>query len=243
MKRKTWVILMAAFLALPAFSQQPASRPVGEPSAEKVGIQSAQQHLRDITVTQFEDAGFWFCSMPHDQGFVTWRRLNGEPRQKQQLDERRLADQEQLGIPRGDSVLGIKIEFLKRGMTFFQIYPQRPMAIEGITKTMSIWVIGRNFNHTLKIVLSDYFGRVRELTFGKLNFTGWKKLTVAIPPSVVQTDYHYTDRNGIKFLGLRVDCDLAESHGKYYLYLDDLSAVTDLFLESNLDEDDIADIW
>ncbi|MDR0706482.1 MAG: flagellar filament protein FlaA, partial [Treponema sp.] len=33
------------------------------------------------------------------------------------------------------------------------------------------------------------------------------------------------------------------TYGTYYLYLDDLRAVTDLFLEDNRDSDDIADGW
>ena len=239
MKRYLGLIFLVAIICSPSFSQQP----VGEPSAARVGIESAQQHLKDITVTQFEDAGFWFATMPKDQGFITWRKLYGEPGQKARLDEQRLTEQESFGVPPGASVLGVKVEFLKRGMNYFYIYPMRPFAVEGITKTLSVWVIGRNFNHSLKIVIADYFDRIRELSFGKLNFTGWKKLTLAIPPSIVQTDYHYTDRNGIKILGFRVDCDLMESRGKYYMYMDDLSAITDLFLESNLDQDDVADIW
>ena len=108
---------------------------------------------------------------------------------------------------------------------------------------MSVWVVGRNFNHVLKVMILDYFGEYKEITVGKLNFLGWKKMTFAIPPGITQSDYHYTAKNGIQFLGFKVECDIDESYGRYYLYFDDLSAVTDLFLETNLDVDDMQDIW
>jgi len=78
---------------------------------------------------------------------------------------------------------------------------------------------------------------------GKLNFSGWKKLTVAVPPSIVQRDYHYGDRMGIKVHGFVVNCDPLEAFGTYYIYFDDLRAVTDLFAEDSRDADDIMDVW
>ena len=234
--------LLLALLVTPAFSQTTA-RPVGEPEASIVGIESAQQYLRDVTVSKFEDAGFWTTSMPMDQGYIISRKLVGSPLGKDSLDQERIAQEVEIGNSAGANVLGVRVHFYKRGMNYFYIYPMRPIGIEGICKTLSVWIVGRNFNHVLKIVISDYYGQVKELTLGKLNHTGWKKMTVAVPPSIVQTDYHYSDRNGIKFLGFRIESDLLESQGQYYVYFDDLSAVTDLFLESARDEDDISDIW
>jgi hypothetical protein len=34
-----------------------------------------------------------------------------------------------------------------------------------------------------------------------------------------------------------------ETYGSYYIYFDDLRAVTDLFAENNRDVDDMADAW
>jgi len=242
MKKITWTILIVFIVSFASFAQQ-ADRPVGEPDPNKLGIDSAQQNLEDITITKFEDAGFWFATIPRDQGIISWRRLEGEPIARANLDAERMKNEEALNIPKGKYVLGVRVDFYKRGMNAFNIYPMRPLAIEGIAKTISVWVIGRNFNHTLKIILSDYFGRTQALTLGKLNFTGWKRMTVAIPPGIVQTDYHYVNNNGLKFIGFVVECDLLETRGRFYLYFDDMSAVTDLFLESNLDRDDMEDIW
>jgi hypothetical protein len=48
---------------------------------------------------------------------------------------------------------------------------------------------------------------------------------------------------GIKIRGFRIDVDPMEALGSYYVYLDDLRAVTDLFAEDNRDEDDMDDSW
>jgi hypothetical protein len=113
-----------------------------------------------------------------------------------------------------------------------------------------MWIVGRNFNHEIKILIQDFFGRNYELYMGKLNFQGWKKLTVAVPPQsddgvhgVIQRNYHYNNQMGLKVTGFRIDCDPMEAYGSYYVYFDDLRAVTDLFAENNRDADDMADSW
>jgi hypothetical protein len=242
MKRAAWVIALVVLVALPSFGQI-RGVPVGEPSPERTGIDAAQQNLNDISVAKFEDASFWRAFMPYDQGRIELRRLNGAPLDKQDRDAERLESETDLGIPVGDSVLGVKVDFIRRGKHYFTVYPSRPLAVEGVTKTLSVWVVGRNFNHVLKVMIADYFGDYKELTVGTLNFLGWKKMTVAIPPQIVQSDFHYTASNGIQILGFKVECDLDESFGRFYMYLDDLSAVSDLFLETGLDVDDMQDIW
>lgn len=212
---------------------------IGEPDAMSIGVDTAQQKLKEVSISKFEDAGFWKAAMPMDQGIITLRRHEGGPADKQPLE-----DEEDLGIEETDEyVIGIKTEFFRRGPSNFSIEPIRPLPVEGITKTLSVWVVGRNYNHYLKIIIEDFFGNRADLTMGKLNFSGWKKLTVAIPPSIVQRDPHYNNRMGIKVLGFAIECDIVETYGTYYIYFDDLRAVTDLFAESARDEDDMPDNW
>ena len=78
---------------------------------------------------------------------------------------------------------------------------------------------------------------------GKLNFMGWKQLTAAVPPRIVQDEYHFANLRGIKLLGFKIEFDMMESYGTYYVYFDDLRAVTDLFAESYRDKDDMPDGW
>ncbi|MDR3343874.1 MAG: flagellar filament outer layer protein FlaA [Treponema sp.] len=217
---------------------------VGAGDSSRLGIDTAQQRLKEVSVDKFEHEGYWHSTMSAEAGYVVSRLFEGSPADKQALEEE--AD---LDIP-DRYVLGTRVDFLHRGHSSFTLYPRRPIPIEGITKTVSVWVVGRNYNHELKLLIQDYFGRPFELSLGTLNFQGWKKLTVAIPPQtedgrngIVQRNYHYTNQLGIKITGFRVDCDPTETIGSYYLYLDDLRAVTDLFAEDSRDPDDMLDSW
>ncbi|MDR2070710.1 MAG: flagellar filament outer layer protein FlaA [Treponema sp.] len=221
-----------------------AQEEIGATNPEYLGIETAQQQLKEISVDKFENEGYWFSSISSDAGYSVSRLFAGGPSGKQAIPE-----EEGMNIP-DKYVLGTRVDFLHRGHTSFNIYPVRPIPIEGITKTISVWVAGRNFNHTLSILIQDYFGRPYELYMGKLNFQGWKRLTVAIPPQaedgkngVVQRNYHYNNLMGIRVTGFRINCDPTEAEGTYYIYFDDLRAVTDLFAENDRDPDDMNDTW
>jgi hypothetical protein len=230
------LLAFAVLIGAPAFAQNVVA---GEPTPSEIGKDQAQQLLKEVSIEKFEDAAFWYATMALDMGVVQAKRLAGSPAAKQPIP-----DETALGIKEDDKyVLGVKVSFFHRGVAEFSLHPQNPIAVEGIVKTLSIWVVGRNFNHVLKVQFTDYRGQAQELTVGTLNFIGWKKLTVAIPPSILQTEYHYTSRSGIRITGLKVETDPLDSYGTYYIYFDDLRAVTDLFGESKRDTDDMSDGW
>ncbi len=233
---KGTLFVLALAVLLPVMLQAQATEGI---QPEKIGKDSAQQDLAEVSVSKFEDVAFWAASMPLDDGLVTIRRFEGAP-----AGRKPLPGEEQAGIQAQDSyVLGAKIQFFKRGNSSVSIYPVRPLPIEGISKTISLWVVGRNYNHVLKVIIADYFNRPREITVGRLNFMGWKQLTAAIPPKITQDEYHFANQRGIKFLGIKIDFNLEESFGTYYVYFDDLRAITDLFADSYRDPDDMTDGW
>jgi hypothetical protein len=84
---------------------------------------------------------------------------------------------------------------------------------------------------------------------GSLAFSGWRKMTVTIPVSpdgkrgIVQQSPYWGERPGLRIVGFRVDCDPETAFGQYFMYLDDLRAVTDLYSIENLDGDDPSDNW
>ncbi|MDR0453090.1 MAG: flagellar filament outer layer protein FlaA [Treponema sp.] len=216
----------------------------GDPDPEALGTEEAQQEIKEISVDKFEHEGYWTSYMSSDTGYVTTRLFEGSPRDKEPI-----ADESDQNIP-DKFVLGTRVDFLRRGHTSFVLQPNRPIPIEGITKTISVWVVGRNFNHSLTVLIEDFFGKPYELYMGRMNFQGWKQMRVAVPPQtedgtsgIVQRNYHYNHQMGIKIRGFRVDVDPMEALGSYYVYLDDLRAVTDLFAENNRDEDDMRDDW
>jgi hypothetical protein len=228
----------------------PAATQVGAPDASKIGVDTAQQKLKEVSVDKFQTAGFWTAFMAADDGYVQARLFEGGPAA---AANEPLPDERQIGIDlktQSKYALGVKTEFYRRGYNEIYIMATRPIPIEGITKTISIWVAGRNYNHKFLIILEDFFGRRFELPLGTLNFQGWKKLSVAVPPQnpdgvtgIVQRNFHYQNHMGLKVVGFKIECDPMEAFGTYYIYLDDMRAVTDLFAEDDRDLDDMSDSW
>jgi len=242
--------IITVLIAVSALSVAFAQETVGSPDPRAIGIDTAQQKLQTVTVDKFESAGFWNVYISPDEGVANGRLFVGGPAAK--ADEPK-PEERYVGIdPKVADVhtFGAKVEFFKRGYNTVYVLAQKPIPIEGISKTVSVWVVGRNYNHTLKIIVSDFFNNQFELTMGKLNFQGWKKLSVAIPPQnpdghtgIIQRNYHYNNQMGLKVVGFKIECDPMESYGTYYVYFDDLRAVTDLFAEDSRDPDDMADGW
>jgi hypothetical protein len=236
--------LVAAILLVVTGLLLAQQQEIGTTNPEYLGIDAAQQQLKEVSIDKFEHEGYWLSAMSSDEGYTISRLFSGGPSGKEPIEE-----EQGLDIP-DKYVLGTRVDFLRRGNSSFILYPVRPIPIEGITKTISVWVAGRNFNHTLSILLQDYFGRSYELLIGKLNFQGWKRLTVAVPPQaedgrngIVQRNYHYNNQMGIRITGFRISCDPMEAQGSYYIYIDDLRAITDLFAENDRDPDDMNDAW
>lgn len=241
MKKYTLVLILttAAVLAYAQQGDTAANRNIGGASPEYIGVDSAQQELREISLDKFEDDGFWVATMPRDHGFITIRRFEGTP-----LDKRDLEGEREAGIDEPDTyVLGVKVQHLRRAVTYFSIKPIRPIAVPGITKILSMWVVGRNVKHEIYFIIQDEFGNRAKLPLGNLAFSGWKELRTSIPPHIRQSHPRYNSKQGIRITEILIETDPAETYGSYYLYLDDLRAVTDLFAENNRDIDDMNDSW
>jgi len=248
--KKIYLTLILLTLASFAFAQSTAD--VGSPDPTKIGIDTAQQKLKEVSVDKFEAAGFWNAYMSADDGIVQVRQFKGSPAAKK---DEPLPDERYSGIDpqvADQYVVGARVDFYRRGYHEIMIYPARALPVEGITKTVSVWVVGRNYNHVMKLLVQDFFGNEFEISPNpqKLNFQGWKKLTYAIPPQsvdgtsgIVQRNFHFTSNMGLKITGFKIICDPMEAYGSYYVYFDDLRATTDLFAEDNRFADDMPDNW
>lgn len=233
-KIKIYVVitLFILLLALPTtlyLNAQQVSSATSEP-----GIQEGEL-LADIIVSKFEDAESWIGQMPLDQGSIFLMKRYGKPNALPEVDPATGLDNKY--------VLGVKVMFNKRGFNRFVVRPPRPIKIPGITKSLSIWVAGRNFSHTLMFHILDFNHQDKLLKVGQLNFLGWKRLTFVIPPTLIQDEYHYSDLEGITFLGIAIETNPAESYGTFYVYFDELMAKTNIFNLSTQDKDDMIDNW
>ena len=238
MKRVIAVLMVLATFGM-VFAQQGTS--LTDPDPTIIGADSAKQALREVSVDLFEREGSWNARISSDNGVISSRLFDGSPASKEPMAENEGVTDER--------VLGVKVEFFRRGINRFYVTAARPIPIEGITKTVSVWVTGRNQGHNLYLLVQDYFGNNFEIYMGSLAFSGWKKMTAAVPPSpdgergIVQQSAYYGERPGLRIIGFRIDCDPLLARGSYYLYFDDLRAVTDLYDMENRNEDDMIDNW
>jgi hypothetical protein len=242
MKKLHFALLVVALVAAGTVCAQSAS--LSDPDASAIGNDSAKQALKEVSVDRFEREGYWNVHISPDYGVMAGRlfQSNG-PIAKEELKDdtnKQIED---------DHVFGVKVEFFRRGVNSFYITAQRPIPIEGVTKTVSVWVCGRNMAHNIWLLVQDYNGNDFEIWLGSLEFSGWKKLTTAIPPSpdgehgIIQQSAYHGDRPGLRIVGFRVDCNPMEARGSFYMYLDDMRAVTDLYDMQNKDDDDMMDNW
>ena len=238
MKRVIAVLMVLATFGM-VFAQQGTS--LTDPDPTIIGADSAKQALREVSVDLFEREGSWNARISSDNGVISSRLFDGSPASKEPMAENEGVTDER--------VLGVKVEFFRRGINSFYVTAARPIPIEGITKTVSVWVTGRNQGHNLYLLVQDYFGNNFEIYMGSLAFSGWKKMTAAVPPSpdgergIVQQSAYYGARPGLRIIGFRIDCDPLLARGSYSLYFDDLRAVTDLYDMENRNEDDMIDNW
>jgi TonB family protein len=129
------------------------------------------------------------------------------------------------------SVLGLKVNFFRRSASTLLISAPRPIPVGGPCSGLSLRVLGRSFRHSLSLVVLDYYGEVRELSLGNLDFTGWRTLRAYIfagkdpaRPWIVQDDGHYLRAPGLRVVGIKLDFDPDEAYGSFYAYFDELRA-------------------
>jgi hypothetical protein len=231
MKKPLYIFAMALILFLPVclFAQEENLEEL------QIGIETAGKLLADIPITHFEDADTWNSVMPIDQGIIVNMKRRGRPLEIPDVDPNDGTE--------NDYVLGVRVAYTQRGYAFFMLRPSRPIKVPGITKAVTAWVCGRSFQHRLYAHVLDYEGNEMIIDMGLLDFVGWQKISIPIPASIKQHNYHDTDWRGISFAGFSVATDPADSYGVYYLYIDELRAVTDIYSEEHRDEDDMEDGW
>lgn len=233
-----WLALIGAVVLTGAlttglFSQQVRSRSslTGELSVVGSTNNAGDFNLTaKLLVEDFEQAGEWSSYMPRDYGVTMAMRREGSP--------------DSLASESNKFVLGVKAEFMRRDFSWVTITPAKPTAIKGITKSLSVWVVGRNYQHMLSVILRDYLGRIKFLQAGTLTWAGWKEVSIPIPPSIEQQNYKITEERGLTFEGFRVDFQPEDMMGRpFYIYFDWLTSDTDIFVESFQNPDDMLDNW
>lgn len=208
MKKALVYALFTLLMALPAYTQdKTAEKKPGDTEKTPIG----DQLYREITVEDFE-------TTTYTDKDITFTKSKDQ--------KAGAAIREDFPAPIGNSkkYLGLKI-FGKRGDAL-TVNPSRKLAIDKYCRTISMWVYGKNFSGELSIFVSDANGRTHRLSFGKLNYLGWRKLTVKIPDDVAQEDKYLTQKREIviiKILYLPGNTDRLPIWN--YFYIDDITAL------------------
>jgi len=188
--------------------------------------ESSQQKLTEILIEDFENCDAWVARMPPNQGLAKAKKVLGAPKANKDASR--------------DSTycLGVKEWCYRRGFNWTDITPPEPIQITGKVKGLSIWAVGRNFRHHLEIWIKNYQGIEYIIDMGSLNFRGWRKLEARIPMFIPYYTKYVPQYKPVYITRFVIRHDPDEINGNFYVYLDDLKAVVDIF-EDSYDGDDM----
>jgi hypothetical protein len=88
------------------------------------------------------------------------------------------------------------------------------------------------------MILQDAAGTNHRLTFGKLNFLGWKKLTLNLAKKIKQQDAYLEQEKKLKILHFQYRPGNQTIHPEWqFFYLDDITAtVRDKYKDRQSDD-------
>ena len=135
-------------------------------------------------------------------------------------------------------VLGMHGSFQRKGYNYVEIVPgtgegssfePKPIVIPGRADAIDLWVWGSNHAYNLELHLRDYNGIDHVLPLGYLQFTGWKNLRVRVPGNIPQVWKYVPRLRNLEITKLVLWTTPGEKVDDFYLYLDELKVVSDVF--------------
>jgi len=142
---------------------------------------------------------------------------------------------------KNEYVLGVKGFISDRGFDRIEVFPPNALVICGKGKEIKVWVLGRKMRHTLYVKLRDHAGRVYKLNMGRLEFWGWREMSVVIPPYIPQPMGQAVLNRQLRFVSFFLVSDHFEPPGRVYFYLSHLRVITDF--SGFTGDETIKDIW
>ncbi len=191
-----------------------------------------QTGLAEDWLNDFEAAEDWRAASTCPLGDTKIRKIPGKPRP---VDDNgniieypnEITDENGI-VHKNEFVLGVKTYFAERGFDRVEVFPPNEYIVRGKAKEMKVWALGRKFRHTLYVKLRDYKGSIYKIKVGRLDFWGWKELSVIIPGWLPQSAaYAMLDKN-LHFVSFFVESDTFEVPGTFYFYVDNFRVITDL---------------
>ena len=101
----------------------------------------------------------------------------------------------------------------------------------GIPRKLSIWVYSKNLDLELKLILSQKRGKEIEVSFGKLNFHGWKKLEARVLLLKSKEKLQFTKREEYSLKEIQLLSDVKTARTDFAIYLDQISVILENYPE------------
>ena len=226
--------------------------PAGKKEGDKKEERVPDFYLKVLTLENFEEAEDWRAKSTSPLGVTKTLKLvqrglivaadnpNEKPTVGPDAEQCNVNEPQCANAP--NHILGVKTHFEDRGFDRVEISPPHEFVMKGKARQFSIWVLGRMFRHTLSIKLRDYRGRTHTLRLGRLDFFGWRKMTVTVPGWLPQSTRFSTLDKNLHFVSLFVTSDKHEVPGSFYFYVDNLKALVDQS-ETEYPGSEIKDNW
>jgi len=111
---------------------------------------------------------------------------------------------------------------------------ERAIQLPGRSKAISLWAHGRGRPYILEVWVKDYMGNTHVLTFGSIDFVGWRPMKVYIPANIPQAETSYPSTRITKITRFVIRSKASATPGETYVFLDQIKVLTDTF-EVNFD--------
>ena len=195
-------------------------------SQENSGV--TQMNLVDKVLNDFDNAEDWRANATSPLGDTKIQKKIQIGSIEDIYDPTNLTPEEKsVFVPDQNYVLGVKTYFKNMGFDRVEIKPPHNYVIKGLAKQVSVWVLGRNLNHTLYARFQDFRGKDHLVKMGTLSHFGWKKFTVSLPGWLPQSARFSLFDQNLKFVSLVVESGFHEGYGTYYFYVDQLAMKID----------------
>jgi hypothetical protein len=160
-------------------------------------------------------------------------------------------------------VLGILGRFDRKGHNFIEIIPAKeadagvpdeeiiyqnlqtgkryvhdPIVLPGRVTFFDVWVWGSNNDFYLEAHFEDFQGINYAFWMGDLHFLGWRNMRLPIPRSIPQQAHRVTLDTNLKFSKFVLWTEPTENVNQFFLFIDHLKVLTDLFV-TRFDGDDL----
>jgi hypothetical protein len=234
------LLVLAMLYTISSFAQAKETSAAPAKSSAATGGPSVEP-LERVTLEDFEESEDWRAKSTSPLGQTKVLKMvqrgiikdvfdeKSAPDKRNEKGEYVPASEDQKDRIGANHILGIKTFFNDRGFDRVELSPPHEYIIKGKARQISVWVLGRNYKHTLFSKFRDYKGNTHNIKLGKLDFYGWRKLTATIPGFVPQsTRYSLLDKN-IHFVSLFINSDVHEVGGEFYFYVDDLEVRSDKY--------------